>query len=68
MTVLGLRLLCSSLSKGQECPPLPLFPHHEKLAGDADRTVGADDNAEKQHQDEIVYGGSAKKEQSQDDE
>jgi len=63
LTVLSIQLLGWSLSERQECPPLLLFPHHEKLAGDADRAVGADDNAEEQHQDEIVYGGSAKKEQ-----
>ena len=63
MTALRIQLLCSPLSERQECPPLSLFPHHQKLAGDADRAVGADDNAEEQHQDEIVYGGSAKKEQ-----
>ena len=68
MTALRTQLLCSSLSERQECPPLSSFPHHQKLAGDANRAVGANDDAEEQYQDEIVYGGSAEKEQSQDDE
>ena len=68
MTALNVQLLCSSLSEGQKCPPLLLFPHHQKLAGDTDGAVGADDNAEEQHQNEIMYGSSAKEEQSQDDE
>ena len=63
----SLQLLCRPLSEGQKPTPLAFFPDYQKLTGDAERAVGADDNAEEQHQDKIVYGSSAKEKQSQED-
>lgn len=58
----SLQLLCRPLSEGQKLTPLPFFPNYQELTGDAERAVGANDNAKEQHQDKIVDRSSAKKE------